>query len=273
MQPHYWLVPHGKEKRGFYFMKKSFILHLDSLEILDELSMEQAGELLFAMRDYNIGNSPNLSGLMKAIFVTFKNQFDRDLEKYKASCLKNRGNGSKGGRPIQTQVNPVGYLQTQVNPNEPDNDSDSDSDNESNIIQSAETDVQNVQRKEVVQKTKGKTSLPALTIEERKLAFRDSLAPHLEKYGKDTLNSFYSYWTQITEGSRKLHFEKQTTWDVRYRLSTWIKNERVNKFAPAPYVRPAQNTNAMMSQDNHSNYADYVAWCKKNNVTPEKEEI
>jgi hypothetical protein len=49
--------------------------------------------------------------------------------------------------------------------------------------------------------------------------------------------------------------------------------ERVNKFAPVPYVRPAQNTNAMMSQDNHSNYADYVAWCKKNNVTPEKEEI
>jgi hypothetical protein len=49
--------------------------------------------------------------------------------------------------------------------------------------------------------------------------------------------------------------------------------ERVNKFAAAPSVRPAQNTNAMMSQDNHSNYADYVAWCKKNNVTPEKEEI
>ncbi len=252
-------------------MKTSFILHLDSLEVLDELSTEQAGELLLAMRDYNNGKSPILSGLMKAIFVTFKNQFDRDLKRYNVTCLKNKENGSKGGRPTRTQVNPVGYLETQVNPNEPDNDSDSD--NESNIIQSAETDVQNVQRKEVVQKTKGKTSLPTLKIEDRKSVFRESLAPHLEKYGKDMLNNFYAYWTQMGEGDKKMKMEKEKTWDVKYRLSTWSQRERVNKFGAAPSVRPATNTSAMMNQDNHSNYADYVAWCVKNNVKPEKEEI
>ena len=138
------------------------------------------------------------------------------------------------------------------------------------------TDVQNVQLLNTNNKRtnrESKTSLLTLTIEERKIVFRDSLAPNLEKYGKEVLNKFYAYWTQMGEGDKKMKWEKEKTWDVRYRLSTWIQNERVNKFAPVPYVRPAQNTNAMMSQDNHSNYADYVAWCKKNNVTPEKEEI
>jgi hypothetical protein len=34
-------------------MKKSFIVHLDSLEILDELSDDQAGKLLKAFRDFH----------------------------------------------------------------------------------------------------------------------------------------------------------------------------------------------------------------------------
>jgi hypothetical protein len=49
--------------------------------------------------------------------------------------------------------------------------------------------------------------------------------------------------------------------------------ERVNKYSAAPSVRPAVNTSAMMNQDNHSNYADYLVWCKKNNVSPEPESI
>lgn len=119
----------------------------------------------------------------------------------------------------------------------------------------------------------GKTSLPTLTIEERKIVLRDSLAPHLEKYGKEMLNNFYAYWIQMGEGDKKMKFEKEKTWDVRYRLSTWIKIERVNKYSAAPSVRPAVNTSAMMNQDNHSNYADYLVWCKKNNVSPEPESI
>jgi len=118
-----------------------------------------------------------------------------------------------------------------------------------------------------------KTSLPTLKIEDRKSVFRESLAPHLEKYGKDMLNNFYAYWTQMGEGDKKMKMEKEKTWDVKYRLSTWSQRERVNKFGAAPSVRPATNTSAMMNQDNHSNYADYVAWCVKNNVKPEKEEI
>ena len=111
-------------------LKKSFIIHMDSLDVLDELDIEQAGQLFHAFRAYNLGKQVELTGLLKAVFIPFKNQFDRDLEKYNSIVLRNRENGSKGGKPKQTQTNPVGILGTQDNPNKPDNDSDSDSDND-----------------------------------------------------------------------------------------------------------------------------------------------
>lgn len=46
------------------------------------------------------------------------------------------------------------------------------------------------------------------TIEERKADFVERLKPYLEKYGKDTLNNFYQYWTQVNDGGVKMLFEK-----------------------------------------------------------------
>jgi hypothetical protein len=112
-------------------LKKSFIVHIDSLDVLEELTIEQAGQLLHAFRAYNLGKEVELNGLLKAVFIPFKNQFDRDLEKYNSIVLRNRENGSKGGKPKQTQTNPVGILGTQDNPNKPDNDNDSDNDSDS----------------------------------------------------------------------------------------------------------------------------------------------
>lgn len=108
--------------------RKSFIVHMDSLEVLEELTNEQCGQLFLAMRDYNNGKTVNLSGLLKAVFIPFKNQFDRDMEKYEAIVLRNRENGLKGGKPKGTQTNPVGILAPQDNPDKPDSDSKSDSD-------------------------------------------------------------------------------------------------------------------------------------------------
>ena len=41
--------------------KKSFILHIDSLDILEKLTDEQSGKLLKAMLDYHKGNDLNLT--------------------------------------------------------------------------------------------------------------------------------------------------------------------------------------------------------------------
>ena len=75
--------------------RKSFILHFDSLEVLNELSKEQIADLFIAIKDYNLWKEVKLDWLMKAVFVPFKNQFDRDLKKYNKKCEVNAENIKK----------------------------------------------------------------------------------------------------------------------------------------------------------------------------------
>ena len=70
--------------------RKSFIVHNDSLNILDELTNDQAGMLFKAIKDYQLGNELNLDTLTKIAFSPFKNQFERDAIKYEKLCEKNR---------------------------------------------------------------------------------------------------------------------------------------------------------------------------------------
>lgn len=116
--------------------KKSFVIHIDSLDVIDSMSGDQTKELLLAFRDYHIGKEINLNGLMNAVFTQFKNQFDRDLEKYRNTVERNKGNGAKGGRPPKTQQNPTKPTGLNVNPTKPkkaDNDSVSDNDIYKNV--------------------------------------------------------------------------------------------------------------------------------------------
>lgn len=70
---------------------------------------------------------------------------------------------------------------------------------------------------------------PKKTIEERKKEFVEKLKPYLEKYGKDTLNDFYQYWTQVNEGGSKMLFEMQKVFQIPNRLATWHKNNYGSK--------------------------------------------
>ena len=111
-------------------MKTGFILHLDSLAVLDELTNEQAGILFKAIRDYNLGVEPELDFAMKMAFLPFKNQFIRDFEKYENTCERNKTNGSKGGRPKK----PKETEKTQVvleEPKKADNKNKNDNKNDS----------------------------------------------------------------------------------------------------------------------------------------------
>lgn len=111
-------------------MKKSFILHTDSLAVLDELSDQQAGQLFKAIRNYNEGLETELDFGLRMAFLPFKHQFDRDAEKYASIVERNRKNAVKGGRPkkpIETHRNPVGLFGSEASPENLDSDSGSDS--------------------------------------------------------------------------------------------------------------------------------------------------
>lgn len=94
-------------------MSKSFIIHKDSLSVLDELTNEQAGVLFRAIKAFQLGEELELDALTKIAFAPFKSQFIRDLDKYNETCDRNRRNGKIGGRP-RKEEKPTETQKTQV---------------------------------------------------------------------------------------------------------------------------------------------------------------
>lgn len=78
--------------------KKSFLIHIDSLDILDDLTNGQAGVLFKAIKAYQHKEDYPLDSIVKIAFSPFKNQFIRDDEKYIKTCERRAIAGSKGGR-------------------------------------------------------------------------------------------------------------------------------------------------------------------------------
>ena len=70
--------------------RKSFILHYDSLNVLDDLSNEQAGLLFKAIKAYHVDDKVELDALTNIAMSPFRNQFERDADKYEKLCEKNR---------------------------------------------------------------------------------------------------------------------------------------------------------------------------------------
>lgn len=60
-------------------------------------------------------------------------------------------------------------------------------------------------------------------IKDRKTSFAISLEPYLELYNREMLNNFYLYWTEHGEKDKKMRFEKEKSFDIKLRLSTWSK--------------------------------------------------
>jgi len=110
--------------------RKSFVIHIDSLDILDDLSDEQAGQLFKAIRSHQVGEEVELSPIVKIAFSPFKNQFGRDDEKYQKLCEKNRLIAEKRYATKSTTGKTGNQTQPAVTKST-DNKSDSDSKNKS----------------------------------------------------------------------------------------------------------------------------------------------
>lgn len=77
--------------------KGSFIMHLDSLSVLDELTDEQAGKLFKAIKKYQAGECIGEQEFwLRIAFLAFKNQFDRDTGKYEKFIDKQSEKGVIG---------------------------------------------------------------------------------------------------------------------------------------------------------------------------------
>lgn len=131
--------------------KKSFILHLDSLCVLEDMTFEQKGILFDAIYKYQLGIDVELDFGMKMAFAPFKNQFIRDNEKYLEFSKKQSENGKKGGRPktkTEQKENPKNPSLFEI-PKKAYNDSVSDNVNEKVNVNESDNEKKNKELDEI----------------------------------------------------------------------------------------------------------------------------
>lgn len=113
---------------------KSFILHKDSLSVLNKLSDEEAGKLFKAIFNYQSQNILPTNNLISIIFEPFLNQFKRDEEKYQNVVERNKINIAKRWNKPNTKntTGKIGIPKDTKNTNsDSKNKSDSDSKSDS----------------------------------------------------------------------------------------------------------------------------------------------
>lgn len=125
-------------------MKNSFLLYVDRLEVLDEMTDEDAGKLFKAIRDYvKDGSTPERGTLVSIAFRALKPALDSDSEKYHLMCLRRSEAGKKGGRPKkQTKAKKANAFEEKANESKKSNcfsekakkaDTDTDTDTDTDV--------------------------------------------------------------------------------------------------------------------------------------------
>lgn len=61
-------------------------------------------------------------------------------------------------------------------------------------------------------------------LKQRRDAFIEELRPYVNIYGREMINSFYSYWSETNRSNTKMRFELQPTFEISRRLTTWANN-------------------------------------------------
>ena len=129
--------------------KKSFILYNDQIEIFEELSDTDAGQLIKHLFRYtNDLNPETMNPMVKISFISIKQALKRDLRKFEGIKLKRSDAGKKSAelRALKksTLVDSVENIPT--NPTVSDSDSDSDSDSVSDNVINKKTKVFNFRK-------------------------------------------------------------------------------------------------------------------------------
>ena len=76
--------------------QKGFIVYGDIKAVIDELADDQVAQLFRGMVGYfTDGTDPDFTGVLKFVWITVRQQMDRDKEKYVEKCERNRANAQK----------------------------------------------------------------------------------------------------------------------------------------------------------------------------------
>ena len=182
-----------KDKRErFYFytslLKKTRLLVADQKGILLE---NIANYVLDGVTPKDKNDVANM-----IMFESFKETYDRDTEHYEEVCEKKRKAGSKGGKEKASKSKVAKQPQ-----------------------QGSLSEKPSVRGRQIAQ----------APIEDRTQAFRSEVMTktNVERYGADSLKSFFDYWTGFNTHSGLMRFEEEKYdpnhggFDVTRRLQLW----------------------------------------------------
>jgi len=167
--------------------------------------------------------------------ISFLNE---QLQSKEVQIITNRRNGSLGGRPRkeETKEKPNGLNFDNRNESESITETKAnDNPNITNIKESKEDNTNSILLSAKADQTKN--------FLDRKEKFKQSIAVHVELYGKETCNEFFKYWTEPNKSKTKMAFEIQKTWDVSRRLERWARNDFNSKSKQIPKGYSPQITN------------------------------
>lgn len=193
------------------------IFYRSIYESLQELDLENQAIIYNAIFEYSLNfNEPDLTGINKAFFGLIRPVLEKGNTNFiNGSKAKRKRNRSELEAKPKRIVNEVQAYK--------DKDKDKDENKNKDIINAAKA-----------------SSFKSFTNQD----LINQMKPLIEKYGKDTCNAFYSYWSEpLANGKMRMTGEK--AWDTNRRLSTWKQREKQPntnfvKQAPAVFNRSSQ---------------------------------
>lgn len=204
-------------------MKNSFILFQNYREYFEDLTGDEAKELLFAIFDYEKTRTKpvNLSTKVSCYFLVIKQQLDKQYQEYMNIAKKNRENINKRWNkdiPKDTK-NTNGINGNKVIPKILDNDIDNDID----IDNGSDIDIDKDNTKESLKKKSAKsTKAHTKFVKPTKEELKDyALQEHLTT---DIIDEFMDYYD--SNGWRLKGGLSMKDWKASYRR--WCRNQREN---------------------------------------------
>ncbi len=220
--------------------KKSFILYCDMIHTVSKMPDDKAGQLLKHILDYVNDKNPITEDLIiQLTFEPIRQQLKRDLRKWQEYSKKQSDNGKLGGRPKSQQkpnkamgslANPKKANLTQPNPTK--------AKKAVSVNVNANDNVNVYDNKTLLMAAKPETVIAAKIIKSdldtRKNDFLNSLEPFLKDYEQEMLKEFFEYWTEHGLRDLKMRFEKEKSFGLSRRLSTWkIRSKTYNTKKPS----------------------------------------
>ena len=183
--------------------RDSFVFYSSFLKAIRAIKKRDIqAELALAIIEYGItGETAECGEMVSMAMELIKPQLEANNQKYI--------NGLKGGAPKGNQN--AKKEQPKNNQEQPKNNQEQPNENVN------ENDNVNEEEKKYIKKEK---SFKEFTEQD----FKEELKLHSEKYSKEMLKDFFTYWTEPNEKG-KMKFQLQKTWSTAGRLSTWSRND------------------------------------------------